>query len=115
MWKGVLKSESRDIVRLPEDLVQALRNAVASTEAKDPEVYLALEKDKTIMMAGLRDGELYVLEASALLTKADFLIHARHIPMSMLSGRQRISIMMGYAAWATEQAADHGLKEPIIA
>ena len=110
-----MKSEARETVRLPEDLVQALRNAVANTEASDPEVYLALERDKTIMMAGLRDGELYVLEASQLVTKTDFLIHARHIPMSKLASTQRVSIMLGYAAWAMEQAADHGLKEPIIA
>ncbi len=102
-------------MRLPEDLVQALRSAVATCECGDPEVYLAIERDKTVLMAGLRDGELYVLEASALVTKADFLIHARHVPISRLSSNQRVTIMLGYASWAMEQAADHGLREPIIA
>ena len=102
-------------MRLPEDLVQALRHAVASYGKDDPEVYLALEKDKTVMMAGLRDGELYLLEASRLVSKADFLIHAKHIPITSLTTNQRRTIMIGYAIWATEQAAEHGLKEPLLA
>jgi hypothetical protein len=102
-------------VKLPEDLVQALRHAVASFGNNDPEVYLALERDKTVMMAGLRDGELYLLEASGLVSKADFIIHAKHIPLSTLTSNQRRTIMLGYAVWALEQAAEHGLKEPLIA
>lgn len=103
-------------MRLPEDLVQALRSAIAATESREaPEVYLAMEMDKTVMMAGVREGELYLLESSKLVTKMDFLAHARHIPMSVLNGYQRVSIMLGYAAWANEQAADYGLREPIIA
>ena len=102
-------------MRLPEDLIQALRNAVASFGKEDPEVYLALEREKTVLMAGLRHGELYVLESSALVSKADFLLHARHVPIAGLAGHQRRSIMLGYAMWAMEQAAEHGLKEPLIA
>lgn len=100
---------------LPEDLVQALRNAVASFGTDDPEVYLALEREKTVLMAGLRQGELYLLEASSLVTKADFLIHAKHVPITVLAGHQRRAIMLGYAMWAMEQAAEHGLKEPLLA
>jgi hypothetical protein len=109
-----LKTESRERVRLPEGLLLALQKAVA-TASEEPEVYLAMELDKTVMMAGLRQGELYLLEASALLGKADFLLHARHVPLSKLTQRQRRAILMGYAAWATEQAADAGLREPIMA
>ena len=115
MWKGSLPSSATELVRLPEDLVQALRNAVASFGKEDPEVYLALERDKTVLMAGLRDGELYVLEASALVTKSDFILHARRVPITGLAGHQRRAIMLGYAMWAMEQAAEHGLKEPLIA
>jgi hypothetical protein len=100
---------------LPEDLIQALQAAVATTDSGDPEIYLALEREETVLMAGLRQGELYLLEASALVSKVDFVAHARHIPIEKLSKSQRRSILMGYAVWVKEQAADAGLKEPILA
>jgi hypothetical protein len=109
-----LKADQIERVRLPEGLLMALQKAIATASA-EPEVYLALELEKTYMMAGLRQGELYLLEASGLIEKQDFIAHARHIPLSRLSQRQRRAILMGYAAWATEQAADAGLKEPILA
>lgn len=109
-----MKTEQSQRVKLPERLLQALQKAVASAP-EEPEVYLALELEKTVMMAGLRQGELYLLEASGLVAKQDFLAHARHVPMDRLSPRQRRTLLMGYAVWATEQAADAGLKEPIIA
>lgn len=102
-------------MRLPEDLVQALRHAVATAGSEEPEVYLAIEKESTVLMAGLRQGELYLLEASGLVTKTDFMLHSKHVPIEKLSKNQRRSILLGYAAWANEQAADAGLREPIIA
>lgn len=110
-----MKSDISAQVRLPEDLIQALRAAVATADSGDPEVYLALERDKTVLMAGLRQGELYLLEASSLVSKLDFMAHARHIPIEKLSKSQRRSILLGYAVWVKEQAADAGLREPIIA
>jgi len=74
-----------------------------------------MEMDQTVMMAGVREGELYILESVDLVTKLDFLARARHIPMNNLVAQQRVALMLGYAAWAIEQAADYGLATPILA
>lgn len=81
----------------------------------DPDVFLATEKNDTILMVGLIEGELYMHEAPKLMSKRDFVARAVHVPIERLASHQRRSIMLGYAAWANEQAAGHGLREPIIA
>ena len=79
-----MKADQIERVRLPEGLLMALQKAIATASA-EPEVYLALELEKTYMMAGLRQGELYLLEASGLIQKQDFIAHAKAKPCKVSS------------------------------